>query len=67
MTTDESPETRPGETRKRRYTARTGAEQPWDPEDVARAAGQDPTPENVERWRRKLAEEGPSAIEKLVP
>ena len=47
--------------------ARTGAEQPWDPEDLAVAQGHDPTPANVERARRELAEEGPSAVEKTVP
>ncbi|MEH1123868.1 hypothetical protein [Micromonospora sp. CPCC 206061] len=46
---------------------RTGAEQPWDPEDLAIAHGQDPTPRNVERARRELEEEGPAAIEKTVP
>ena len=48
-------------------TVRTGADQPWDPEDLAIAQGQDPTPEAVERARRQLAEEGPAAIEKTVP
>jgi len=46
---------------------RTGAEQPWDPEDLAVAEGRDPTPRNVERARQELEEEGPSAIEKTVP
>jgi len=46
---------------------RTGAEQPWDPEDLTVAKGQDPTPETVERSRRELTEEGPAAIEKTVP
>lgn len=46
---------------------RTGAEQPWDPEDLAVAKGWDPTPENIERARRELAEEGAAAIEKTVP
>lgn len=46
---------------------RTGAEQPWDPEDLAVAEGRDPTPENVERARQELDEDGPSAIEKTVP
>ena len=46
---------------------RTGAEQAWDPEDLAEAEGRDPTPENVDRARRELAEEGPSAIERTVP
>lgn len=46
---------------------RTGADQPWEPEDLAVAEGQDPTPENIERARRELADEGPAAIEKTVP
>src|SRR3712207_1102911 len=33
---------------------RTGADQPWDPEDLAVAEGRDPTPENVERAREEL-------------
>ncbi|GAA3193879.1 hypothetical protein ACFO1B_03890 [Dactylosporangium siamense] len=46
---------------------RTGADQPWDPEDLAVAEGRDPTPANVERSRRKLEELGPAAIERTVP
>lgn len=46
---------------------RTGAEQPWEPEDLAVAEGQDPTPRNLDRARRELAEDGPAAIEKTVP
>jgi hypothetical protein len=46
---------------------RTGAEQPWDPEDLAVAKGQDPTPANIERSRRELDRDGPAAIEKTVP
>jgi hypothetical protein len=46
---------------------RTGADQPWDPEDLAEAEGKDPTPENVAEARRELAEEGPAAIERTVP
>jgi hypothetical protein len=46
---------------------RTGAEQPWDPEDLAVAKGQDPTPRNVERSRQELDRDGPAAIEKTVP
>ena len=47
--------------------ARTGAEQPWDAEDLAVAEGRDPTPENIERARRELAEDGSAAIERTVP
>jgi hypothetical protein len=46
---------------------RTGSEQPWDPEDLAVAKGFDPTPENVERARRELSEDGAAAVEKTVP
>ena len=46
---------------------RTGADGPVDPEDLAMADGVDPTPENVERYRRQLEEEGPAAVEKAVP
>jgi hypothetical protein len=46
---------------------RTGADQPWDPEDLAVAEGRDPTPENVERARRELEQDGPAAIERTVP
>ncbi|MBM0230068.1 MULTISPECIES: hypothetical protein [Micromonospora] len=46
---------------------RTGAEQPWEPEDLVMARGQDLTPENLERARRDLAELGRAAIEKTVP
>ena len=46
---------------------RTGAEQPWDPEDLAVARGKDPTPDNVEQARRDLDRAGPTAVEKTVP
>lgn len=51
----------------REYVIRTGAEQPWDPEDLAVAEGRDPTPRNIERARRELEQWGPAAIEKTVP
>ncbi|MFY1672929.1 hypothetical protein ACN27G_23700 [Plantactinospora sp. WMMB334] len=48
--------------------ARTGAEQPWDPEDVAAAQGRDPTPDNVGRAREQLDREGTAAtVERTVP
>jgi hypothetical protein len=46
---------------------RTGAEQEWDPADVAVAEGRDPTPENIERARKELESEGPAVIERIVP
>ncbi|MFB4297554.1 hypothetical protein [Actinomadura sp. NTSP31] len=44
--------------RPERPTLRTGSETPVDPEDLAMAKGQDPTPENVERQRRRIEEKG---------
>jgi hypothetical protein len=46
---------------------RTGADQEWDPEDLAVAEGRDPTPENIERAREELDRDGPAAIERTVP
>lgn len=46
---------------------RTGAEQPWEPVDLALAQGRDPTPENIERARRELERDGAAAIERIVP
>ncbi|MFF0221507.1 hypothetical protein [Streptomyces sp. NPDC004629] len=37
------------------------------PEDLVLAAGRDITPATLEWARRKLAAEGPAAIEKLLP
>jgi Family of unknown function (DUF6158) len=48
-------------------SVRTGAEQPWDPVDLAVAEGRDPTPRNVERARQKLNRDGSAAIERTVP
>jgi hypothetical protein len=49
------------------FVPRTGAEQPWEPEDLAVAEGKDPTPAHVEHARQELEELGPAAIEKTVP
>ena len=46
---------------------RTGAEQEWEPADLAVAEGRDPTPENVERARQELERDGAAAIERTVP
>ncbi len=46
---------------------RTGADQPWDPADFAVAAGRDPTPQNIEWARRRLAERHGAAVERIVP
>ncbi|MHB9857230.1 hypothetical protein [Streptomyces sp. YIM S03343] len=37
------------------------------PEDLVLATGRDITPKSLEWARRKLAEEGPAAMEKLLP
>jgi len=46
---------------------RTGAEQEWEPVDLAIAKGWDPTPENIERARKELERDGAAAIERTVP
>ena len=46
---------------------RTGAGQPWEPEDLAVAEGRGPTPENIERARKELERDGAAAIERTVP
>ena len=46
---------------------RTGADQPWDPEDLAVAEGRDPSPANIERARAELEQDGAAAIERTVP
>jgi len=46
---------------------RTGAEQPWDAEDLAVAKGGDGSPEQVERARQELEHDGAAAIERTVP
>jgi hypothetical protein len=56
-----------GGSRAERVDVRTGADQPWDPQDLAVAEGRDPTPSNVERARRELADDGQAAIERTVP
>ncbi|MEU1852797.1 hypothetical protein ABZ499_26870 [Streptomyces sp. NPDC019990] len=45
--------------------ARTGTD--VSPEDLVLASGKDLTPHNLEWARRKLAAEGPAALEKLLP
>jgi hypothetical protein len=61
------PETEAGQPEEKARPPRTGAEQPWDPEDLAVAEGRDPTPENIRRAARELAEEGQAVIDKNVP
>jgi hypothetical protein len=46
---------------------RTGADQQWDPADLAVAEGKDPTPENIEKAREELEQDGAAAIERTVP
>jgi hypothetical protein len=50
-----------------RLQPRTGAEQPWEPEDLAVGEGKDPTPPHVEFARHELETLGSAAIEKTVP
>ncbi|GAB2871611.1 hypothetical protein GCM10027074_44030 [Streptomyces deserti] len=45
--------------------ARTGTD--VSPEDLVLASGKDLTPRNLEWAKRKLAAEGPAALDKLLP
>ncbi|MEU9354298.1 hypothetical protein AB0D65_25820 [Streptomyces griseoloalbus] len=45
--------------------ARTGTD--VSPEDLVLASGKDITPQNLDWARRKLAEEGPAALDKILP
>ncbi|CAL9665085.1 hypothetical protein [Streptomyces sp. enrichment culture] len=45
--------------------ARTGTD--VSPEDLVLAAGRDVTPDNLAWARRRLAEDGPAALDKLLP
>jgi|tagenome__1003787_1003787.scaffolds.fasta_scaffold20125846_1 hypothetical protein len=50
-----------------RMDLRSGAETPVDPEDLVLAAGKDLTEANIEAARKQLDEEGPKAVERVVP
>jgi hypothetical protein len=50
-----------------RMDLRSGAETPVDPEDLVLAEGKDLTEANVEAARKRLEEEGPKAVERVVP
>ncbi|MEU6106129.1 hypothetical protein [Streptomyces flaveolus] len=73
MSTSESDASRSSEARANedratpddRLHIRTGTE--VSPEDIVLAAGRDLTPKNLEWARNKLAEEGPAALDKLLP
>jgi hypothetical protein len=45
----------------------TGAEHAVDPEDLVRLSGREPTPELIEKARRKLEKDGPAAVERYLP
>ncbi|UQA96977.1 hypothetical protein [Streptomyces halobius] len=45
----------------------TGSERPYDPEDLVKASGREPTPASIEWARRLIAEEGPGVIERYLP
>ncbi|GAA3207684.1 hypothetical protein MTQ10_24295 [Streptomyces sp. XM83C] len=68
MPTSEPDASRPSRDRTtpdRLLHARTGTE--VSPEDVVLAAGRDITPRNIEWAKRKLEQEGPAALDKLLP
>ncbi|MER5641936.1 hypothetical protein ABT095_33995 [Kitasatospora sp. NPDC002227] len=45
----------------------TGAERPFDPEDLVMASGRTVTPERVEWARRAIEERGAAALERYLP
>ncbi|MGK5628541.1 hypothetical protein [Streptomyces sp. URMC 123] len=45
----------------------TGGERPFDPEDLVRASGREPTPERLEQARRLIEEKGAAAVERYLP
>jgi hypothetical protein len=68
MSTSQPDASRPPEDRTtpdRLLHARTGTD--VSPEDLVLASGKDLTPRNLEWARRKLATEGPAALDKLLP
>ncbi|MFH9009319.1 hypothetical protein ACH4E5_39590 [Streptomyces afghaniensis] len=68
MSTSQPAASRPPEDRAtpdRLLHARTGTD--VSPEDLVLASGKDLTPRTLEWARRKLAAEGPAALEKLLP
>ncbi|MFJ8469747.1 hypothetical protein PV963_41910 [Streptomyces coeruleorubidus] len=68
MSTSQPHASRPPEdstTPDRLLHARTGTD--VSPEDLVLASGKDLTPRNLEWAKRKLAAEGPAALEKLLP
>ncbi|MEU0245582.1 hypothetical protein [Streptomyces sp. NPDC006235] len=68
MSTSQPEASRPPEDRTtpdRLLHARTGTD--VSPEDLVLASGKDLTPRTLEWARRKLAAEGPAALEKLLP
>ncbi|MEF9908318.1 hypothetical protein [Streptomyces sp. P9-A2] len=68
MPTSQNEESRPPEERTTPdglLHARTGTD--VSPEDLVLASGKDLTPQNLEWARRKLAEEGPAALDKILP
>lgn len=51
----------------RSFELYTGSERPYDPEDLVKASGREPTPASLEWAKRLIAEEGPGAIERYLP
>ncbi|MFG2892406.1 hypothetical protein QOM21_32355 [Streptomyces sp. Pv4-95] len=45
----------------------TGGERPFDPEDLVKASGREPTPASLAWAKRLIDEEGPAAIERYLP
>ena len=63
LTPDEHHHRAPGDL----HQPRTGAETPWDAEDLVHARGEDVTPATLRQAQEDLDREGPEAIEAEVP
>ncbi|TJZ58933.1 hypothetical protein FCH28_01905 [Streptomyces piniterrae] len=53
--------------RKRPTELYTGAERPFDPEDLVKASGREPTPDNLKWAKRLIDEKGVAALERYLP
>ncbi|MEV0371300.1 hypothetical protein AB0I10_15945 [Streptomyces sp. NPDC050636] len=53
--------------RKRPLELFTGSERPYDPEDLVKASGREPTPSNLKWAKRLIDEQGAAAIERYLP
>ncbi|MDF3294238.1 MULTISPECIES: hypothetical protein [Streptomyces] len=63
----ESPDKESSEEKSQPKRLYTGAERPFDPEDLVMASGHDVTPERLELAKRHIEEKGAAALERYLP